>query len=247
MEPHEYDLIYKVEGFHWWYRGMTAITKILIRQQVKPNGQVRILDAGCGTGGAMASFLGDFGDVTGIDVSPRALFYCRKRSLQALSQASVTAIPFPAGSFDLVTSFDVLYERSVDNDGHALGEFFRVLSPGGCLLLRLPAYDWLRGQHDQVVHTRQRYTMTQVKHLLSVNGFKVRMASYANMLLFLPAMVKRLGEQFLPPGIAHSDLEMPVGRLNNFLCSILSSEARFISFPGLPFGLSVFALGQKVA
>jgi SAM-dependent methyltransferase len=195
----------------------------------------------------MASFLADFGNVTGIDVSPRALFYCRKRSLRALSQASVIAIPFAAGSFDLVTSFDVLYERSVDNDGQAFGEFFRVLSPGGCLLLRLPAYDWLRGQHDQVVHTGHRYTLGQVKHLLSVNGFKVRMASYANMLLFIPAMVKRLGEQFLPPGIAHSDLEIKVGRLNNFLCSILSSEARFISSPGLPFGLSVFAMGQKTS
>ncbi len=244
MEAHEYDLMYYAEDHHWWYLGMAAITRKLISQQLDP-GTLRILDAGCGTGGAMTSFLAEFGHVTGIDISSRALFFCQKRALQALSRASISSIPFPAGSFDLVTSFDVLYESSVENDVQAFQEFYRVLTPGGFLILRIPAYDWLRGHHDLAVHTSRRYTCDQVRTLLSENGFKVRMASYANMFLFLPAMIKRLGDRFVRSGMPHSDLEIQVGIFNWLLCAILSSEAQLISSHSLPFGLSVFAMGQK--
>jgi hypothetical protein len=66
------------------------------------------------------------------------------------------------------------------------------------------------------------------------------------MLLFFPAMVKRLGERIAPGKSRHSDLEIPVGKWNGLLRSILSMEARYISSPGLPFGLSVIAVGQKI-
>jgi hypothetical protein len=135
----------------------------------------------------------------------------------------------------------------VESDVLALLEFSRVLASGGSLLLRLPAYDWLRGQHDQVVHTRRRYTLRQVKQLLSSSGFRIRTASYANMVLFLPGLVKRLSERIFPADHIISDLELPVGRLSGLLRFILSSEAGLISSPGLPFGLSVIALGQKIA
>jgi hypothetical protein len=32
-----------------------------------------------------------------------------------------------------------------------------VLRPGGRLLIRLPAYEFLRSKHDRAVHTRRRY------------------------------------------------------------------------------------------
>jgi SAM-dependent methyltransferase len=247
MEAKEYDVMYQAEEHHWWYLGMAAITRTLIHQQVKPTSPMQILDAGCGTGGAMASILADYGTVTGFDISSLALDYCKKRCLRQILQASVTAIPFPESSFDLVTSFDVLYEQAVESDERSLVEFSRVLTPRGYLLLRLPAYNWLRGQHDQVIHTQRRYTLGQVKLLLNGSGFQIRMASYANMILFLPALIKRLSERLTQVGNARSDLELPIGKLNDLLRFILSSEAHLISCPGFPFGLSVIALGQKIA
>jgi SAM-dependent methyltransferase len=246
MDAQEYAVMYQAEQGHWWYLGMTAITRYLIHQWVRPTTPIRILDAGCGTGGAMSSILSSYGTVTGFDISSLALMYCKKRSLQRILQASVAAIPFPMHSFDLVTSFDVLYEQTVENDDRAMLEFSRVVIPGGYLFLRLPAYNWLRGRHDQVVHTRQRYTLAQVKRMLETSGFRVRMVSYANTFLFLPAMVKRLCEHLIPNGdIHHSDLEFQVGKLNGLLQLILSSEAHIISSIGMPFGLSVIAVGQK--
>jgi SAM-dependent methyltransferase len=246
MDANEYGVMYQAEQSHWWYLGMADITRAILRTHVNPNKMINILDAGCGTGGAMATILTEFGYVTGFDISSLGLEYCRKRNLKHLAQASVCKIPFPSECFDLVTSLDVLYEQGVINDEQAMKELYRVLTPGGTLLVRLPAYDWLRGRHDRVIHTRQRYGLGEVKKLLSSCGFRVQIASHANMLLFFPAMVKRLGERIAPGKSRHSDLEIPVGKWNGLLRSILSMEARYISSPGLPFGLSVIAVGQKI-
>ena len=130
MEPSEYRAIYTVEDRHWWYAGMARISRTLLTAAYPDRRDLRILDAGCGTGGAL-DFLAHFGAVTGSDISPLALAYSRARGHAALNQASVTALPYAAASFDLVTSFDVLYHRAVGDPRLALGEFRRVLSPGG--------------------------------------------------------------------------------------------------------------------
>jgi SAM-dependent methyltransferase len=245
MDLQEYERVYRAERCHWWYLGMERISRALISHRIRPKTALRILDAGCGTGGSMASFLADYGTVTGFDLSSRALHFCRKRHLSRLARASVEAIPFPDRSFDLVTSFDVLYERGVGDDSRALGELARVLAPGGHLLLRLPAYDWLRGGHDRVIHTARRYTAGRVRNLLEAGGFRVRALSYANTLLFPAALVKRWGERVRPSRSPRSDLEIRPGLLNGSLRLILSAEAPFAARGCLPFGLSVVALGQR--
>jgi SAM-dependent methyltransferase len=144
--------MFSVEDRHWWYVGMKQITVTLVSYFYPDRRDLAILDAGCGTG-ATTKALGAFGTVTGCDLSALALHYCRKRGLAHLGQASIVSLPFPDNSFDLVTSFDVLYHRAVADYSQALEEFYRVLRPGGLVLLRLPAYDWLRGRHDEAIHT----------------------------------------------------------------------------------------------
>ena len=113
------------------------------------------------------------------------------------------------------------------------------------ILLRLPAYDWLRGQHDLTIHTARRYTASQVTKLLKDSGFHLLHISYANTFLFPLAAAKRLLERIRPPAPASSDLSVNVGIFNGLFKQILSSEAFLVAHIGLPFGLSVIALGQK--
>jgi|JFJP01.1.fsa_nt_gi ubiquinone/menaquinone biosynthesis C-methylase UbiE len=245
MDPQEYSLMFEVEQSHWWYLGMEKITRAVLNKRLGSDSNLSILDAGCGTGAGMSTYLADYGNVTGMDISPLALGFCHTRHLTRLALASVTRIPFQADSFDLVTSFDVLYEQSVSNDLAAVTEFFRILRPGGLILIRLPAYDWLRGQHDLTVHTARRYTASQVTRLLRDNGFTLLHISYANTFLFPLAVAKRLLERIRPPAPALSDLSVDVGIFNRLFKTILSSEAFLAAHLGLPFGLSVIALGQK--
>ena len=114
MEPNEYEVVYNVEESHWWYVGMRRITTTLLEQCYPGRTDLGILDAGCGTGGAMV-YLAHFGDVAGIDLSPYALAFSRQRNQMRLVQATVTHLPFADGSFDLITSFDVLYPRAFDD------------------------------------------------------------------------------------------------------------------------------------
>ena len=81
---------------------------------------------GAEAGASTQAVLLDYGRVTGLDVSFVALEYCRWRRGQSVACASVEAPPFPSRSFDLVTSFDVLYSRAVAEVEIALTE-----SPAG--------------------------------------------------------------------------------------------------------------------
>lgn len=243
MDAGEYATMFAVEDRHWWYLGMQRITLTLISRLALEQRPARVLDAGCGTGAAM-EYLAAFGTVTGCDLSPLALPFCRQRGLARLSQATITHLPFDDGCFDLVTSFDVLYHQAVEDCGRALAEFRRVLRPGGHLFLRLPAYNWLRGRHDLAVHTARRFTVPEVGRILTAAGFAVEKLSYANTLLFPLALGKRLLET-ANAGPGQSDVHPNAAWVDALLARFLYAEARWLSGHRLPFGLSVIGIGSK--
>jgi len=241
----EYAVMYQVEDTHWWYRGMARITRALLNRSYAPGAGLRILDAGCGTGAVMTSYLAEYGQVTGFDFAAAALQFCQQRGAGRLARASIVELPFADGSFELAVSFDVLCEQAVRDDGVALRALQRVLAPGGRLVLRLPAYNWLRGQHDRAVHIRHRYTRRELASRLEAAGFEVERLSYANTFLFPIAVAKRLVEPIWTPKGSGSDLTLGVGSMNGILQGILSAEASLIAGIGLPFGLTVVAVARK--
>jgi len=156
-------------------------------------------------------------------------------------------MPFADASFDLVTSFDVLYHRAVPDERAALSEARRVLRPGGRLLLRLPAYQFLLRRHDREVHTRRRYTAGHVRALLRASGFAVERCSYINTVLFPLAVAQQLAERALPTFAPHgSNLLPPSAALNEALRWPLAAEAAWIAGGrSFPFGLSILCLARK--
>ncbi len=141
MEAEAYDELYAQEADHWWYGGMRHITERLLAPVVKET--LHILDAGCGTGGNLSA-LARFGCPVGMDYSPLALAYATKAHAGRVARATIEALPYADNSFDLVTSFDVLYCREVEDDAKAVRELARVTRPGGHVLVRVPALRALR-------------------------------------------------------------------------------------------------------
>jgi SAM-dependent methyltransferase len=213
-----------------------------LERHFRPTGRpAEVLDAGCGSGGTTA-WLGRWGRVTGLDLSDDALRLARQRGLSRLVRASIEALPFPDRSFDLLTSFDVLYHLQVGDDRRALAEFSRVLRPGG-IAIRVAAHDWLRGAHDRAVHTRHRYHRAELVEKLRSAGLEVERVSYVNCLLFPLAPAKRLFERRDPAG--STDLWQPPGPLNALLGRLLGLEGALVLRHGLPWGLSVMAVARK--
>ncbi|MBK9945469.1 MAG: class I SAM-dependent methyltransferase [Kouleothrix sp.] len=248
MERTEYAVMAAVEGRHWWYGGMRAIAAALLDEVYAGRRDLQVLDAGCGTGGN-ALFLRRYGNVAGIDLAAEALELGGPRLPGVLARASVLELPFASGSFDLVTSFDVLYHRAVPDERQALAEARRVLRPGGRLLIRLPAYEFLRSKHDRAVHTRRRYTSTAALALIASGGLIVERCSYINSLLFPLPLAQRLLERALPMlEQGQSDLALPAPPVNELLRWPLAGEAAWLARGGtFPIGLSILIRARRAS
>ena len=123
-------------------------------QQVSVGKDDTILDVGCG-GGAMVRKLAAVaaeGKVYGVDHSEQSVAAARRSNRQGIAegrveirQASVSALPFPDGLFDLVTAVETHYfwpDLAAD-----MREILRVLKSGGTLVVLAEAYKG--GKHDQ--------------------------------------------------------------------------------------------------
>jgi len=236
--------MFAVEDRHWWYVGVRREVETWLDRARRSSGPLRILDAGCGTGGLLANVRTEAWKV-GVEISTEGIRLARRRGIR-LVRGSVSALPFADASFDAVVSIDVLCHSGVE-ERQAVEEAARVLRPGGLLIVQVPAFESLRGGHDAAVWTKRRYRRGEVARLLSAAGLALRRSSYRNALLFPLAAVVRLAgrRRHTPRESARSDVR-PVPRVvNGFLSGILAVERLFRR--GFPFGLSVFGVAEKAS
>lgn len=100
-----------------------------------------VLDVGCGTGSAAMELAEGGYDAAGIDFAPkmieRALATAIARGLSVdLRVGSANSLDFPDAHFDAVIALGLL--ASLRDDRPVLQEMFRVLKPGGWLIVTLP-------------------------------------------------------------------------------------------------------------
>jgi SAM-dependent methyltransferase len=249
MNEREYALMRHVEDAHWWYGVLRESVADELKIQLARTPEARVLDAGCGTGGMMEVLRRKHPSwrLHGLDFSGEALEHCRKRGFTDLTQGSVNALPFADASFDAVLSLDVLYFEGVD-DTHAVEEIYRILKPGGCLILNLPAYDVLRGQHDVAVRGVRRYTPRIVRDLLAHRRLDAVRVHCWNLWLFFPILCwRKLSRMRQPaePAEARSDLSMPPAPVNAMLTVLARLDMGLCRAIRSPLGTSVFAVATK--
>jgi SAM-dependent methyltransferase len=240
--------MYQEEHSHWWYAGMRDVVLSLLPRSSLPQGP-RALDAGCGTGYFMGWLREHYrARAIGIDGHPYGLALCRRRGERDLVRGDVAELPFTNEAFDLVTSFDVLSEVQDENSrALALGEFRRVLKPGGKLVVRVPAYEWLRSSHDAGVSTHHRYGGKELRDAILKTGFQPVRLTFANTILFPVAILWRMLKRarLAPPGSDVRSSTRGASWMNSALRSVLKTEAAFLRKSSLSFGLSVFVVASK--
>ncbi|HYT65038.1 MAG TPA: class I SAM-dependent methyltransferase [Vicinamibacterales bacterium] len=116
--------------------------------------QTRVLDAGCGEGVLVDEYAGRIA-ITGVDAN-----YASDR----VTQGSLTALPFPEAAFERALCLDVLEHLAFEDQPRALAELFRVLRPGGELLVSVPNLAHLQSRIQFLLRGRLIRTASELKH-----------------------------------------------------------------------------------
>jgi SAM-dependent methyltransferase len=110
-----------------------------IERFAAPLAKRRVLDCGCGAGEYVRALLARGADVWGVEFDEAKLATGAARDpglAPRLSVGDLEALAFPDRSFDLALLNEVL--EHVPDDAAALAEVYRVLRPGGQLILLSP-------------------------------------------------------------------------------------------------------------
>jgi ubiquinone/menaquinone biosynthesis C-methylase UbiE len=163
-------------------------------------------------------------------------------------------LPFADNSFDAVTALDVI-EHNQD-DLAILADSYRVLKPGGHMVITVPALMWLWSHNDDINAHVRRYTATELKQKLAQTGFTVRRVTYNNFFVFPLAaalILLRRSAKAKPKLASHHlseeeyqvEMEPASPPVNALLTLVGKIEAALLRFLDLPIGTSLIAVGQK--
>jgi SAM-dependent methyltransferase len=138
-------------------------------------------DIGCGPG-VFAQYMSlRAKHLIGLDVDRDSLDRVRSRhhNLQNVhfAAAVVDSLPFPNDLLDTVLFLEVL--EHLEDDGAALREIWRVLRPGGKLVVSVPVPPGEVNEGSEWGHKREGYELSAIVHLLTVNGFEVEKHAFA--------------------------------------------------------------------
>lgn len=131
----------------WFYDPATALfldpVRRLVRDTLGACGAGRVLDVCCGTG-RLAGMLRRAGfAAVGVDASPAMLGRARARfgHEAVFARQDARRLAFPDACFDAAVTTFALHENPPENRQAILGEMFRVVRPGGQVLV----VDYLAG------------------------------------------------------------------------------------------------------
>jgi len=158
-----------------------------ILQEIRREGAFEtLLDAGCGTAPMLSLLVKEFPDkqYTGLDLTPEMIEVAKKKNLPntTLVVGDCENLPFEDNSFDIVINSQSFHHYPNPQD--FFNSVYRVLKPGGCLVLRdntakSKVLIWLAnhiemplanliGHGDVKVHT-----MDEVRGYAKTAGFKI--------------------------------------------------------------------------
>jgi SAM-dependent methyltransferase len=224
------------EPDYWWYRARADLLETVLGPHLgRP---VRVLDVGSADGPSVGWMRGT-GRRVALDLFPAGL------TAGEGVCGSILDLPFADGVFDVVAAFDVV--EHAQQDERAMAELVRVLSPGGRLLLSVPAYQWAWSDHDERAGHYRRYTRKRLSRLVEHAGLEVERATYAFGAVFPFFVAERIARRARqragrpsPPGLS------PVSsRVDRVLMGLSALDRRVLRRRDLPFGSSIFLAARK--
>jgi SAM-dependent methyltransferase len=154
-----------------WKRMMEPVFKRAADLIQQRKGKGRLLDVGAGFGFFLGEMKKRGWDVVGVEISQKAMDHARDVLGLTVHCGPLEKVGFPESHFDVVSGFYII--EHLPNPMTFLKECYRILKPGGFLLLRYP-------------HT------TPIKNLLRFFGISNRLYDLpAHLADFSPEIIQR--------------------------------------------------------
>lgn len=243
------ELTHRAEESHFWFRGFRWYMRPEVARAVRGCAAPTLLDCGCGTG-ANLTWLREYGEAYGFDLTWNGLALGHQMGRQRLARASIAEIPVADARVDVATSFDVFQCLPDAIEVRAIREIWRVLKPGGHLILNVAALEILRGQHAALSEEVRRYTPGQLRRLVEGAGFVIDRLTFVHASLFpfmLPARLAQRWRSRGTPAPGEFDIAVPPAPVNALLTALVRAEATALRVVDMPIGSSLMCHAIKGA
>jgi len=232
--PETLEVISDADNFNqWMYR------------TIKPHCSGNILEVGSGIGNISKFFLSDKQEISLSDLSTDYFRILENKfgsfpnlkglfTLDFAEKELEQKYPHLIGKFDTVFALNVL--EHVPDHEQSIRNCYKLLKPGGKLVILVPAFQSLFNQFDVALEHQRRYTPKTLKKVMSIPGFNIVHCQYFNVIGILGWFVsgKLMSKNAIPGGqMRLYDQLVPVWKVVDWFLKPL-------------FGLSVICVAQKV-
>lgn len=196
-----------------------------------------ILEIGCGIGN-FSKYLSKYGNLTAIDINEEYLKMAKKR---IFGQAEVGFGDIERGEyffnnrkFNCVVCINVL--EHIKDDVKAIRNIHKLLTPGGFLIILVPAHRFLYNSIDKSIGHFRRYEKREFEKILIDNGMEVLRIKSLNFLGIIGWFMA--GKLFREKQVS----EMKIKIFNLVSPIFLLTENLF----ELPIGTSILTIARKI-
>jgi SAM-dependent methyltransferase len=224
---------------HFWIRRRFRVLNLLAGDLVSE--ARRMAEVGCGTGLLQRQIEDAHGrEVAGFDLNEVAL----KKNVSRLSSVHCYNIlernPALQGRFDVIFLFDVL-EHVADEIGFLNALIFH-LSPGGRLILNVPACQWAYAEYDRADGHLRRYSINTLRTAVEPSNFGIMNWTYWGLPLVPLMLLRKILFRSKSDGDAVVSAGFAVG--SKFINQLLGFVAKCEAIPQRLIGSSLMAILQ---
>lgn len=246
MLTEEYKKMSDLESKYWWHVGKIFLLKTLIEKYFDADKKnLKILEIGSGTG-EVSNFLSHYGEVTSLDMSPEAEAFSKEKGVSNFILADINEVDTSMfkDKFDLVLALDVL--EHIQDDVKTMEIINGLLADDGHFFINVPAHKFLWSEHDEALHHKRRYHITEIKQKLLDTNYRIVKRSFFVSFAFPVIAIFRLwGNIFKRTTYPKTSYVMLPDSLNNFMIKVLEFEAGLLKSMNLFLGTTIVVVAKK--